>query len=156
MSAPCCPQGSRTIYDQWQLLFFVGISHSHLPLNANEMVFELLLAGLMPIITHPERNPSILRDPNRLFSLVEAGCLVQITASSLTGNFGADSKDCAEYPLKRGQVHFLATDAHSANHRRPILSEGLQAAAALIGEEAAMRLVMDNPAAVLNGERLDA
>lgn len=136
--------------------FLLEFPHSHLPLNANEMVFELLLAGMLPIITHPERNPSIVRDPQRLFRLVEAGCLVQVTAGSLTGNFGADSRDCAEYLLKMGNVHFLATDAHSATHRRPVLSDGVRAAAAIIGEEAAQRLVMSNPAAVLAGRGLDA
>lgn len=135
--------------------FLLEFPHSHLPLHANQLVFEMLLAGLLPIITHPERNPSIIREPERLFSLVDAGCLVQITAGSLTGNFGPDSRDCAAYLLKMGQVHFLATDAHSATHRRPVLSEGVRAAAAIIGEQAAQKLVTENPAAVVAGRSLD-
>lgn len=135
--------------------FLLEFPHSHLPLHANDMVFEILLADLLPIITHPERNPSIIREPERLFSLVDAGCLVQITAGSLTGNFGPDSRDCAEYLLKMGQVHFLATDAHSATHRRPVLSEGVRAATAIIGEQAALKLVTSNPAAVVSGRSLD-
>ncbi|OEU72235.1 MAG: hypothetical protein BA874_10455 [Desulfuromonadales bacterium C00003068] len=135
--------------------FLLEFPHSHLPMNANQMVFEMLLAGLLPIITHPERNPTIIREPERLFSLVDAGCLVQVTAGSLTGNFGQDSKDCAAYLLKMGQVHFLASDAHSATHRRPVLSEGVEAATAIIGEQAAHKLVTLNPAAVLAGRSLD-
>lgn len=135
--------------------FLLEFPHSHLPQQANQMVFALLLAGLRPIITHPERNPSIIRDPERLGSLVDAGCLVQLTAGSLTGQFGADSKDCAVYLLKSGLVHFLASDAHSATHRRPVLSEGVAAAAAFVGEEAALRLVTTNPAAVIAGRGLD-
>lgn len=136
--------------------FLLEFPHSHLPQNAGQMVFQMLLNGLTPIITHPERNPSIMRNPELLFGLVDSGCLVQITAGSLVGNFGADSRDCAEYLLKMGQVHFLATDAHSATHRRPVLSEGVRAAAAIIGEDAAQRLVTSNPAAVLAGRGLDA
>lgn len=135
--------------------FLLEFPHSHLPQNANQMVFEMLLAGLRPIITHPERNPSIMRNPERLFSLVDAGCLVQITAGSLVGDFGMDSKDCAVYLLKMGQVHFLASDAHSATHRRPVLSDGAKAAAAIIGEEAAESLVTTNPAAVIAGRSFD-
>ncbi|OEU53149.1 MAG: hypothetical protein BA871_01415 [Desulfuromonadales bacterium C00003096] len=135
--------------------FLLEFPHSHLPHQANQMVFQMCLAGLRPIITHPERNPSIIREPELLFSLVDAGCLVQITAGSLTSNFGADSRDCAAYLLKMGQVHFLATDAHSPTHRRPVLSEGVSAAAAIIGEQAALKLVTSNPAAVVAGRSLD-
>ncbi len=135
--------------------FLLEFPHSHLPKQARQMVFNMCMAGLRPIITHPERNPSIIREPELLFSLVDSGCLVQITAGSLTGNFGADSRDCASYMLKRGQVHFLATDAHSATHRRPVLSEGVSAASAIIGDEAAQKLVTSNPAAVLSGRSLN-
>lgn len=135
--------------------FLLEFPHSHLPLHASDMVFAMLLAGLLPIITHPERNPSIIREPERLFSLVDAGCLVQVTAGSLTGNFGPDSRDCAAYLLKMGQVHFLASDAHSSTHRTPVLSEGVRAATEIIGEQAAQKLVTSNPAAVLSGRSLD-
>ncbi len=131
--------------------FLLEFPHSHLPHNANELVFQILLSGLRPIITHPERNPSIMRDPELLFSLVDAGCLVQVTAGSLIGDFGADSRDCAAYLLRMGQVHFLASDGHSATRRLPVLSEGTKAAAAIIGEEAARALVTTNPAAIVAG-----
>lgn len=134
--------------------FLLEFPHSHLPRNASEIVFQILLAGLRPIITHPERNPSIIRDPELLFSLVDAGCLVQLTAGSLVGDFGADSRDCATYLLKMGQVHCLASDAHSATHRLPVLSEGAKAAAAIIGEDAARALVITNPAAIIAGRDL--
>jgi protein-tyrosine phosphatase len=136
--------------------FLLEFPHSHLPLNADEMVFKMLLAGLRPIITHPERNPSIIRDPELLFRLTEAGCLVQVTAGSLTGDFGADARNCALYLLKKRQVHFLATDAHSATHRRPVLSAAVKEATAVIGPLEAFRLVTTNPAAVIAGSPLDA
>lgn len=135
--------------------FLLEFPHSHLPRNANEIVFKILLAGLRPIITHPERNPSIVRDPELLFRLVDAGCLVQVTAGSLTGNFGADSRDCAAYLLKKNRVHFLATDAHSPTHRRPVLSPAVKEAAAIIGTSAALDLVTTNPSAVIAGRPID-
>jgi len=134
--------------------FLLEFPHSHLPRNASELVFQILLSGLRPIITHPERNPSIIRDPELLFSLVDAGCLVQVTAGSLIGDFGADSRDCAAYLLRMGQVHFLASDAHSATHRLPVLSKGKMAAAVIIGDEAANKLVTSNPAAIIAGRDL--
>jgi protein-tyrosine phosphatase len=129
--------------------------HSHLPATAEQTIFEWQLAGLRPIITHPERNPSILKHPDSLERLVEAGALVQVTAGSLTGVFGVDVQACASYLVSTGWVHILASDGHSSNYRLPQLSESMRVAAQLIGEEAALRLVQDNPAAVISGRELD-
>ena len=54
--------------------------------------------------------------------------------------------------LRHNCVHFLATDAHRPDRRPPILSRGRDAAAGLIGEEKARRLVEDNPLAVVRGQ----
>jgi protein-tyrosine phosphatase len=128
--------------------------HSHLPQNAGQILFDALLAGLTPVIPHPERNPSVVRRPELLLDLVEAGALVQITAESLIGGFGPDAMACAVYLLKKKVVHFLATDAHSPTWRRPILSQGVRAAAKIVGETVARRLVTLNPAAVIAGESI--
>lgn len=129
--------------------------HSHLPANAEQILFEWQLAGLRPIITHPERNPSILKHPASLERLVQAGALVQVTAGSLTGTFGVDVQACACHLVSCGLVHILASDGHSSHYRLPQLSEGRRVAAQLIGEEAAFKLVQHNPAAVISGRVLD-
>lgn len=125
--------------------------HSHLPQNAAEIVFNAVLAGLVPIVPHPERNPSVVRRPDLLFDLVGAGALIQVTAGSLVGDFGPEAKMCGQYLLENDLVHFLATDAHSPGWRRPVLTLGVKAAARIVGEAAARRLVTDNPASVLAG-----
>lgn len=104
--------------------------------------------------THPERNLSIMKNPNLLFELREAGSFIQITAGSLTGTFGVDMQECALYLLKRRVVSFIATDAHSSHQRRPILSGGLKVAERIIGKEKAALLVTVNPEAVLAGRPL--
>jgi protein-tyrosine phosphatase len=135
--------------------FLLEFPHSHLPRNADEIVFQIRLADLRPIITHPERNPSIIRNPELLFRLVDAGGLVQVTAGSLTGGFGSDARNCAVYLLKKGRVHFIATDAHSPIHRRPVLSKAVKEAASIIGAKAALDLVTTNPSAVIEGRLLN-
>lgn len=129
----------------------IEFPHTHLPADARELVFELLSAGRVPIMTHPERNPSVLRSPENVGELVEAGALVQITAESLTGGFGPESRACARHLLRRGWVHLLASDGHSADWRPPVLSRGLKAAARVLGRAAALKLVVDNPARILAG-----
>lgn len=124
----------------------------HLPLNAGEIIFNLILNGFHPIIAHPERNSSILKKPDILFNLLNSQVLVQITAGSITGMFGPDTMACARFLLRKGVVSFIATDAHSAGHRRPVLSKGVQAAGKIIGKEKALKMVTTNPEAMLAGE----
>jgi len=130
----------------------VEFPHTHLPNHASEIIFELLKAGLFPIIVHPERNPSIVREPKLLLELVAQGALAQITAESLTGTSGSAVKNCARFLLKQGGVHFLASDGHSSTRRPPILSGGLKVATKLIGRQEARKLVTDNPKRVLDGK----
>ena len=70
---------------------------------------------------------------------------MQVTAGAVTGLFGEPAQKLAQTLLKEKKVTVLATDAHNIKHRPPILSEGRAAAAKLIGEVAARRLVLDNP-----------
>jgi len=128
--------------------------HSHLPLQARSILFNMTAQGFRPIITHPERNPSVINDPALLFDLLDSNCLVQITADSLTGGFGTDARECAVYLLKRGIVSLIATDAHSNSRRRPVLSEGVKVAGEVIGRENAARLVTANPEAVVSGRSI--
>jgi len=142
-----------TINDSGYVL--LEFPHTHFPQTAREKVFMALVAGLRPIVAHAERNGSVLRNPSMLRELVAAGALVQVTAGSLTGAFGEEVMDCARYLLKKELVHFLASDAHSAGRRNPVISAGAEVAAKLVGAAAARRLVEANPRLVLSGENLD-
>lgn len=133
----------------------IEFPHTYLPRNAREIIFKFMVEGFMPIVTHPERNISVLQDPSLLMGLLESGALCQITADSLTGFFGPQVRECAIHLLKKDAVHFIASDAHSKNNRKPRLSHGLEAASSIIGKERAMKLVMDNPEAVVRGIPLD-
>jgi protein-tyrosine phosphatase len=130
--------------------------HTHMPHNAGQIIFNAMRSGLHPIITHPERNPSVIRNPDLIITLRETGPLIQVTAGSLTGNFGAEARECALYLLKKGAVDFLATDAHSSNGRKPVLSEGLRIAEKIVGKKAAHRMVQANPLAVIEGRTINA
>jgi protein-tyrosine phosphatase len=132
----------------------VEFPHTNLPANADEEIFEALHHGLVPIITHPERNPSIVQNPQLIFKMVESGALVQLTAESLTGGFGSAAKACSRYLLKKKMVHFLASDGHSAARRPPTMSAGFKAAAKIVGKDAARRLVFENPGKIVRGHDL--
>jgi protein-tyrosine phosphatase len=115
---------------------------SYLPVDAIELISELTARSITPIIAHPERNIKIGHEPWQLNVLLEMGAKIQITADSLTGKMGMAAKNCAEYFMQNGQVHYLATDSHGPGFREPILSKAVKQAARIIGEDKAKMLVM--------------
>ncbi|MDO8946065.1 MAG: CpsB/CapC family capsule biosynthesis tyrosine phosphatase [Desulfocapsaceae bacterium] len=123
--------------------------YNYLPIDSAIIVEKLLERGITPVIAHPERNPAIYTNPLKLAPLINIGAQAQITAASLIGELGVNAKNCAEYLLKHNQVHYLATDSHAPGFRKPILSKAVKQAAKIIGNELAIKLVTDNPAALI-------
>ncbi len=132
----------------------IEFPHNHLPSFAGKILAWLISKGLKPIIAHPERNYSVIRSPELLLNLLNRNMYVQVTADSLTGDFGTDIQYCTDYLLNSGKVDFIASDAHSKDFRIPVLSEALEIAATRIGRQASQRLVSTNPTAILTGEEI--
>jgi protein-tyrosine phosphatase len=122
-----------------------------IPPALDQALHELQLAGLRPIITHPERNPLIRAQPARLFKWLRQGCYVQVTAQSLLGQFGSAAREMSEKWLDAGAVHFLASDAHNLTSRPLRLREAFDHVAKTRGEDVARALLIDNPLAVFEG-----
>ena len=120
------------------------------PFYGEEVLFNLQLKGLRPIVVHPERNLAIQEKPQILANLVSKGALAQITAGSISGLLGRDHQKAARELLQQNLVHMIASDGHTARGRRtPILSPGVAAVAKVVGDEAARRMVEDIPQAIL-------
>jgi protein-tyrosine phosphatase len=134
--------------------FLLEFPYASLPPRADAFVRGLLARGLTPIVTHPERTAALQREWRHLEPLVREGALVQVTAGSLLGNFGPAAANAAFRYLREGWVHLLASDAHWARTRAPRLTAGRDAAARVIGAEAATALVETHPRAVLEGRDL--
>jgi len=132
----------------------VELSDYGIPRQMDDSLRRLHAAGMIPIITHPERNAILQRTPKRVLEWVDAGCLVQVTASAVTGFWGATAKRVAMWLLERNVVHVLATDAHDDKNRPPILSEARDAVSKRFGDDLARALVLDNPAAIVSGQPL--
>jgi protein-tyrosine phosphatase len=125
-----------------------------IPPSLDQSLHELQLAGLRPIITHPERNPLIRAQPQRLVQWLEQGCYAQVTAGSLEGKFGKPAQDAAETWLQSNAVHFIASDAHNITTRPLKLKETFELVAARNGQNVACALMIDNPLAAFEGRPL--
>ena len=125
---------------------------SSLPPATEEICFRLNSKGIIPIITHPERHLIFMEMPKKLQRLIDLGCLVQLTAASLTGGFGRQVARAAREMLRQGYCHILASDAHNPRSRPPLLSQALEAASSLVGRERALAMVTTTPEKIIKGE----
>ncbi len=119
--------------------------------NTDEIFWRLQQAGMIPVITHPERNGLLRQRIENIAAWTEAGVRTQITAQSLTGRFGSRAQEFCETLLDRGLVHFVASDAHDCGHRPPSLKEAHAWLTKRYNEATANVLCIENPRAALNG-----
>jgi len=125
-----------------------------IPPSLDQALHELQLAGLRPIITHPERNPLIRSQPDRLYRWLNQGCYAQITAQSLLGKWGEAAQEMANEWLNANAVHFIASDAHNITTRPLRLKETFDLVATTRGKDVARALLVDNPLAAFEGRPL--
>jgi protein-tyrosine phosphatase len=122
----------------------------YLPLDS--LLAEFARRNITAVLAHPERNGGMLRQPSLVAQLIDAGCLMQLTASSLTGAFGTVCQQLAESMLADDQVHFIASDGHGPRSRRPLMRRAFERVRELTSERAAVELCCRNPARVANNE----
>ena len=126
------------------------------PPKIEEQIFQLKLEGITPIFSHPERNTAIQNNLNIIYKIIKQGGLMQITSLSLTGEFGAAAQECALTMLNLNLAHIIASDAHSTGIRSPRISEGLEIARRIVGENYARDMAITFPQAIISGHLLDS
>jgi len=132
----------------------VEFSNYSIPQQIDESFFKLGDCGITVILTHPERNPILRDNPQRVVEWAEQGCVVQMTGSALTGFWGERTRRAALWLLEHQAVHVLATDAHDLEKRVPILSTARDTAADICGEAVAEALVEGNPRSIILNQPL--
>ena len=125
-----------------------------IPKNISSCFYEMAVAGMVPILTHPERNLTLMQKPEKLAEWIRMNCLVQVTAGSLLGKFGKGPQRIARQLLDQNWVHVVATDAHNTISRPPVMSDAYDFLLEEYGEEVADRLCVQNPRAIFEGSVL--
>lgn len=124
--------------------------------NFRETFYQLQLAGMTPVLTHPERNPTLQEDPSWIDGWLEQGVLMQITANSLTGGMGRKARKFALTMLEQRQIHIVATDAHNLNSRPPRLRAAYDEVLSRTSPAVADALFRENPRCAIEGRPLPA
>lgn len=122
--------------------------------DAIGLVHELCVAGWRPVVAHPEFIPWLAEDLDLVARLVSLGAMTQVTAMSVTGDFGRGPQADAHALIEAGLAHFVASDCHGVTRRPPGLRRAYQTISGRWGAEVAKRLVSDNPRAVVQNRPL--
>jgi protein-tyrosine phosphatase len=147
--------GELMTYNDGGRYLLLELPYRQYPVRVEDLVFSLKLAGLTPVLAHPERIRFFQDDAGRVESLVRMGCLGQLTSSSLIGTFGSRVRELSEEMIERGLVHVLGSDAHDLEYRPPKLAAARARWAELKGEEEAERATETLPRIILDGTSFD-
>ncbi len=123
-----------------------------IPPSMDRFFWMLQVKGVTPVLAHPERNFLLMRYPSMLAKWIDAGVLVQITGASLRGHYGGPIRDFCIKMLRQNLVHFVATDSHGPERRRPRLSKAREIVESIAGHEAAKNIFDQYPRKIVSGD----
>lgn len=86
------------------------------PWFLDQVIFDLQVKGLRPILAHPERYSYYFKNHDRYHQLHNAGASFQVNILSLAGAYGKEQRSTGEYLISEGLVDFLGTDLHNHRH----------------------------------------
>jgi protein-tyrosine phosphatase len=128
------------------------LPYSHVPAGFREVCWKFHLAGIYPVLAHPERIVELQEHPDRIGPFHDAGILVQVTAMSLTGEFGRGPRKAALRWLEEGLVDVIASDGHSCRTRVPVLDAAAKVARKTGGPTLEDWVTREAPRRILAGE----
>jgi protein-tyrosine phosphatase len=89
--------------------------------NMEQVIFELNMKGLKPIIAHPERYQFYHNNFEKYQRFIDLGAVLQVNLLSLLGYYGKNVKAVAEILIKQKMIQFAGTDMHHTNHLNALL-----------------------------------
>lgn len=144
--------GELLPYCQDRRYILFELPMSHVPHSTREVMWQFQMAGIFPVLAHPERNADFERNPDLIHEFRNAGVPCQITAMSLTGDFGRRARKISERWLAEGSIDLLASDGHSARGRPPTLDAAARLVRKSAGETMSDWLTQEVPRRILAGE----
>ena len=85
--------------------------------NIFDVLYELQVRDIIPIIAHPERYRDFIQKPSRINDFIKEGYLFQLNSGSIEGKLGEDTRKTAEIFLANNIYNFIGSDAHNVTSR---------------------------------------
>jgi protein-tyrosine phosphatase len=123
--------------------------HSHIPPGSEKLIDWLIKKNIRPMIAHPERNRDVWKYPEIMQPFIQRNCLLQITASSLLGDFGEQSRNHAWDYIESGLVSVVASDMHNLKRRPNKMKDAYQLVKEKCGLEIANSLFINTPKQII-------
>ena len=124
-----------------------------IPELQKKILFNLKMNGVNPIIAHPERYIPVQENIITVYDWLNSGCLIQVDAGSVLGNFGSKIKNVSEKIIKNGWCQIVGSDAHNDKKRNFCLNDANNIISKWIGKES-KKLTNDHPRSLINGEAI--
>lgn len=130
-------------------IMLLEFPHSHILPGSEKLIDWLIKKNIKPMIAHPERNRDVWKYPEAMQPFINRGCLIQITASSLLGDFGERSKKHAWGYIDSGEATIVASDMHNLKRRPNKMKEAYDLVLQRFGLEAANSLFINTPQKII-------
>lgn len=140
--------GTRFVLVEWPRL--------RIPPSTPEVIVRIREQGWVPLIAHPERYASILRDFRIVGAWRKAGACLQMNHGSLLGRYGDAPRMAAMRLLEGGWIDVLSSDFHGRPHLSTFVPEIRAWFAEREFDEVFELLTVTNPARILADEHPDA
>ncbi|MBR1511242.1 MAG: hypothetical protein IJ858_06470 [Acidaminococcaceae bacterium] len=125
-----------------------------LPPNLEDMIYELQLMDIVPVLAHPERQMQLMQEPEKLLKLLQKGCVAQSNGGSLTGVFGPKAHEKVHMLIDHQMISFMGSDAHNLKHRNTNLKDAREKIVKHWGEATATELLETKPRYILENKEL--
>lgn len=123
-------------------------SSAHSFAKIRNWIYQLVTSGFVPIVAHIERYPAV-DCLEKVEELLNLGALMQVDAGAILGEYGFRQKQMSWKLLKKRMVHFVASDAHDTEKKRPNLKECAVRLERKLGRSYAEELLVQNPQKIL-------
>lgn len=123
----------------------------NIPHYTEQVLFELQILGITPIIAHPERNRELFHNPEILVAWSEKGINLQVNLGSFTGRYGSSAKNLAKTLLLSDMAHFVASDMHRVPRKSSYLKTSINLINEVSENSRNIAATVENPAHILEG-----
>ncbi len=97
-------------------MVLVEMSYINPPIQLFDVLFDMQVAGYVPVLAHPERYLFYHNNFDQYKKLKKAGCYFQLNLLSTVGYYGKHVATTADKLLKNGMIDFVGSDFHHKNH----------------------------------------